>query len=180
MSFFPHIPNTLNIILHAGILQKIAIVGPTILSQFSCKVLLQFSRKLSFISIVVCPIICSIAKACMRLVQGKIWRLQGCILKGFNSCLCFVFVLKVGRMQTLHALVFGLIYVHNYITGVSYKRFPSVAGLPNLYSVIDGKCTLKVENNCYTENTFYMKQAVHTIHVYYICTISSVLCHCPE
>ena len=35
-----------------------------------------------------------------------------------------------------------------------------MAGLPNLYSVIDGKCTLKVENNCYTENTFYMKQAV--------------------
>ena len=26
--------------------------------------------------------------------------------------------------------------------------------------MIDGKCTLKVENNCYTENTFYMKQAV--------------------
>ena len=24
------------------------------------------------------------------------------------------------------------------ITGVSYKRFPSVAGQPNLYSVIDG------------------------------------------
>ena len=46
------------------------------------------------------------------------------------------------------------------ITGVSYKWYASVAGLLNLYSVIDGQCTLKVENNCYTENTFYMKQAV--------------------
>ena len=46
------------------------------------------------------------------------------------------------------------------VTGVSYKWYASVAGLPNLYSVIDGLCTLKVENNCYTENTFYMKQAV--------------------
>ena len=46
------------------------------------------------------------------------------------------------------------------LTGVSYKWFPSVAGLQNLYSVIDGKCTLKVENTCNTENTFYMKQAV--------------------
>ena len=43
------------------------------------------------------------------------------------------------------------------ITVVSYKWY-SVAGLPNLYSVIDGWCTLKVENNCYTENSFYMKQ----------------------
>ena len=43
---------------------------------------------------------------------------------------------------------------------VSYKWYASVAGLQNLYSVIDGWCTLKVENNCYTENTFYMKQAV--------------------
>ena len=46
------------------------------------------------------------------------------------------------------------------VTGVSYKWHPSVAGLPNLYSVIGGYCTLKVENNYYTENTFYMKQAV--------------------
>ena len=46
------------------------------------------------------------------------------------------------------------------VTGVSYKWFASVAGLPNLYSVIDGWCTLKVENNFYTENTFYKKQAV--------------------
>ena len=46
------------------------------------------------------------------------------------------------------------------LMGVSYKWYPSVADLPNLYSVIDGLCTLKVENNCYTENTFYMKQAV--------------------
>ena len=52
------------------------------------------------------------------------------------------------------------------VTHVSYKRFPSVAGLLNLYLVIDGKCTLKVENNCYTENTFYMKQAVYTIYTY--------------
>ena len=27
-----------------------------------------------------------------------------------------------------------------------------MAGLPNLYSVIDGLCTLKVENISYTEN----------------------------
>ena len=47
-----------------------------------------------------------------------------------------------------------------YVTGVSYKWYASVAGLPYLYSVIDGLCTLKVENKCYTENTFYMKQAV--------------------
>ena len=46
------------------------------------------------------------------------------------------------------------------LTGVSYKWYPSVGGLPNLYSVIDGSCTLKVENNCYTENTFDMKQAL--------------------
>ena len=46
------------------------------------------------------------------------------------------------------------------VTGVSYKWYASVAGLPNLYSVIDGLCTLKVENNCYTENTSYVKQAV--------------------
>ena len=44
------------------------------------------------------------------------------------------------------------------LTGVSYKWYPSVAGLPNLY--LDGWCKLKVENNCYTENTFYKKQAV--------------------
>ena len=31
-----------------------------------------------------------------------------------------------------------------------------MAGLPNLYSVIDGYCTLKVESNCYTERTFYI------------------------
>ena len=46
------------------------------------------------------------------------------------------------------------------LTGVSYKWYASAAGLPNLYSVIDGSCTLKVENNCNTENTLYMKQAV--------------------
>ena len=47
-----------------------------------------------------------------------------------------------------------------YIRGVSYKWYASVAGQPNLYLVIDGWCTLKVEHNCDTENTFYMKQAV--------------------
>ena len=34
-----------------------------------------------------------------------------------------------------------------------------MASLSNLYSVIDGLCALKVDNNCYTENTFYIKQA---------------------
>ena len=53
------------------------------------------------------------------------------------------------------------------VTGVSYKWYPSVAGLPNLFSVIDGQCTLKVENKFYTENTFYMKQAVHFLCFYY-------------
>ena len=52
-------------------------------------------------------------------------------------------------------LFYNNIYIYIYITGVSYKRYASVAGLPNLYSVIDGECTLKVENNCYTENTLY-------------------------
>ena len=40
---------------------------------------------------------------------------------------------------------------------VSYKRYPSpVAGLPNLYLVIVYSKQCTVENNCYTENTFYI------------------------
>ena len=43
------------------------------------------------------------------------------------------------------------------LTGVSYKWFPSVAGLPNLYCSdrwSDGYCKLNIENISYTENTF--------------------------
>ena len=39
------------------------------------------------------------------------------------------------------------------------SSYTSGGGLPQGWE--DWQCTLKVENNCYTENTFYMKQAVY-------------------
>ena len=82
----------------------------------------------------------------------------------------YILLTKNNRTKVIHIWVaifhvfqFKIIIVSRWqklITRVSYKWFPSVAGLPNLYLVIDWYGTLKVENNCYTENTFYMKQAV--------------------
>ena len=40
-----------------------------------------------------------------------------------------------------------------------------VAGLPNLYSGIKGKCTLKVEGNCNTEITFIRHRLYHNIKI---------------
>ena len=50
---------------------------------------------------------------------------------------------------------------------VSSEWFPSVAGLSNLYSVIDEQCTLKEENKCYAERTLYMTQAVPYDYVFF-------------
>ena len=39
---------------------------------------------------------------------------------------------------SIYLSIYIYIYLSIYITGVSYKWYASVAGLPNLYSVIDG------------------------------------------
>ena len=65
------------------------------------------------------------------------------------------------------------VYVHintlciYYVTGVSYKWYASVRGGSTKFALSDRWIVYtKVEDNCYTENTFYMKQADQSLYIH--------------
>ena len=78
-----------------------------------------------------------------RVYWNQASKIKFILVHSLFSCMtCNILLLLTGKSTTLCCTTPPVV-----LTGDSYKWYASVAGLPNLYSVID-------------ENTFYMKQAV--------------------
>jgi len=60
----------------------------------------------------------------------NLWKLKSIRPKKDKYCL-------TESMYNILRMAFALIYLEIEITGVSYKWYATVAGLPNLFSVID-------------------------------------------